>query len=306
LAQLREAAARHASLAASLGQQKLDLEQRLHPAGSRQAELQRLDGNVRACEAALNAAVREHAAWRERAPDAAALRVLEEAAVQAEAAKRQDERSRDDVRRVIAGIEGELRADRADEVEAKVAELEGALAAAEQRVARIEDDVACLQLLDAELGAQEQQSRDRYLGPVTERLAPYVGLVFPGADCVVGEDFAPVQLRRSVNGEEIAALSDGTQEQLAVLVRLAFARLLAETGRGVPLILDDALVYSDDERIERMFGALVEASRLHQVIVLTCRSLAFGGLGGHRLNIAPWRHDVTLEDQPRLAAAGSR
>ncbi len=46
------------------------------------------------------------------------------------------------------------------------------------------------------------------------------------------------------------------REQLSVLTRLAFARLLARDGRPAPVILDDALVYSDDDRIERMFDAL--------------------------------------------------
>ena len=61
--------------------------------------------------------------------------------------------------------------------------------------------------------------------------------------------------------EELGSLSEGTQEQLAVLVRLGFGRLLAESGAPVPLILDDALVYSDDARIERMFAALKLAAR---------------------------------------------
>jgi uncharacterized protein YhaN len=83
-------------------------------------------------------------------------------------------------------------------------------------------------------------------------------------------------------------LSDGTQEQLAVLVRLAFARLLAETGSPAPLILDDALVYADDHRIARVFEALRLAARTHQVLVLTCRERAFAGLGGHRAAIGAW------------------
>jgi uncharacterized protein YhaN len=82
--------------------------------------------------------------------------------------------------------------------------------------------------------------------------------------------------------ESVDRLSGGTQEQVAVLTRLAFARLLARSGRPTPVILDDALVFSDDERIERMFIALHRVAADQQVLVLTCRQLVFSRLGGHR------------------------
>ncbi len=61
--------------------------------------------------------------------------------------------------------------------------------------------------------------------------------------------------------------------------------LLAERGQAVPIILDDALVYADDERIERMFDALGRAAAQQQVVVFTCRTRAFQRLGGRRLRL---------------------
>ncbi|MGO7580803.1 ATP-binding protein, partial [Rhizobium ruizarguesonis] len=72
-------------------------------------------------------------------------------------------------------------------------------------------------------------------------------------------------------------------EQLSVLTRLAFARLLARDGRPAPVILDDAIVYSDDDRIERMFDALHSQSRDQQILVFYCRQRAFAKLGGNVL-----------------------
>jgi uncharacterized protein YhaN len=51
------------------------------------------------------------------------------------------------------------------------------------------------------------------------------------------------------------------------------------------VILDDALVYCDDERIEQMFIALNRAGQNQQVIVLTCRARAFQTLGGRPLRL---------------------
>ena len=81
-------------------------------------------------------------------------------------------------------------------------------------------------------------------------------------------------------------LSGGTREQIAFLVRLAFAHMLAASGRHAPVILDDALVYTDDDRIERMFDALHRQAGEVQIIVLSCRQRAFRDLGGQKLGFA--------------------
>ena len=299
----REASVRHAATSADRAKRLDEVEHRLPASAARPALALELQEAASVCERALHAAVREHTAWREQAPDHDQLQLLEASAQRAADAVSTENRQREELRRSVASLEGELRADRNDEVEARVAELQGALDAATHRLARMEDDVAALQLLDSELRAEEMRSQDQYLRPISERLAPYVDLVFPGADITVAENFAPASLRRANDREAIAALSEGTQEQLAVMVRLAFGRLMADTGSAVPVILDDALVYSDDERILRMFAAFITAARHHQLIVLTCRSRTFSSLDGHRLKIAPWQTDVQSGDRHLLSAS---
>jgi len=61
------------------------------------------------------------------------------------------------------------------------------------------------------------------------------------------------------------------------------------TGAPAPVILDDALVYSDDDRIERMFDALHRQAREQQIIVFSCRQRAFAKLGGHVLRMTHWQ-----------------
>jgi len=299
LAREREATARHAATAAGRLTRLAKLEEALPSASLRTTKLDELSVDVAGCEQALNELVREHVAWRELAPDAARLAALQSDAARAIEAQRTHDRTRDEVRRTVASLEGELRADRNDDVEAKVAELEGALATAKQKLLRLEEEVAALQLLDAELQAEESASRDQYLKPVTDRLAPFVNLVFPGAGIVVAENFTPASLLRGNENEAISALSGGSQEQIAVMVRLAFGRLMADAGSAVPVVLDDALVYSDDERILRMFAALITASVHHQVIVFTCRSRTFANLEGRHLAIEPWLPEA--QASPRLS-----
>src|SRR3546814_7724436 len=87
------------------------------------------------------------------------------------------------------------------------------------------------------------------------------------------------------------------RERLSVLTRLAFGRLCARDGKPAPVILDDALVYSDDDRIERMFDALHRQAREQQIIVFSCRQRAFQRLGGNVLQMTERSEEQTSELQ---------
>jgi uncharacterized protein YhaN len=104
-----------------------------------------------------------------------------------------------------------------------------------------------------------------------------------GIDVTVG-NVAP-HIQRAGQLEDFDVLSGGTKEQLAVLTRLAFAELLLGQGRPATVILDDALAFSDDERIESMFDVLMRAGDKVQIIVLTCRKKLFTRLGAAPLEI---------------------
>lgn len=157
--------------------------------------------------------------------------------------------------------------------------------AKERDALRHEADV--LQLLIRTLTDAEKEAKERYLAPVVRRVTPYLRSLFPSADIVCDENLRITGLLRDGSGaQEFDRLSDGTQEQLAVLARLAFAQLLAEQGKPAMVILDDALAYSDGERIERMFDILAQAARHTQILVLTCREDLFARLGGNPLSLS--------------------
>ncbi len=71
----------------------------------------------------------------------------------------------------------------------------------------------------------------------------------------------------------------GAREQMAVITRLALADVLRASGQPSALILDDALVNTDEGRLERMHRVLQTAAKSLQVLVLTCREKDFVGLG---------------------------
>jgi hypothetical protein len=148
---------------------------------------------------------------------------------------------------------------------------------------RLAGEAAVLKLLQARLDQAHEEAARRFLGPVTRRASAYVERILPGSELSFDEGLALTSVRRGGMSEECAALSKGTQEQLAVLTRLAFADLLQDRGAPVSLILDDPLVYSDDARLDAMTNLLSEASERMQVILFTCRERAFRHLGGNRI-----------------------
>lgn len=156
----------------------------------------------------------------------------------------------------------------------------------DEECGRFEREAAVLTLLLSTLRAAEHDAKERYLSPVLKRVRPYLQLLFPGAEITIDENLRVTGVVREAGYEEaFHHLSMGTQEQIAVLVRLAFAEMLVEQGHPATVVLDDALVFSDDRRMSRMFDILNMAARNVQVIVLTCREQLFEGLGGRQLSL---------------------
>lgn len=178
----------------------------------------------------------------------------------------------------------------ADEgIEEELATIEGQRDRVQQRVDELETEIATLQRLRDVLTEAKADAKEHFFEPVVKELKPLLGIVF--GDAIVTFDevtMLPVTVERNGAVESFDVLSGGMREQITVLTRLAFARLLARDGRTVPVILDDALIYSDDDRIERMFNALHRHADDLQILVFTCRQRAFQKLGGRTLSMSAW------------------
>lgn len=186
----------------------------------------------------------------------------------------------------IARLEGEIQTAGGDGLGERAATLAVQQSVALAEVQRHTERVEVLTLLRNTVEQCYARRREELNAPLRRHLKPFMNDVFPQADVQLGENFAVSGLNRSGPGSELfGRLSLGTQEQVAVLVRLAMGAMIAEKGTDVPIILDDALVFSDDERIEQMFDAINRAGKRQQVIVLTCRARSFASLGGRQLQI---------------------
>lgn len=273
-----------------------ELERLLGPYEKRDELALELRAAARNAQEALGEAVRTAAALEEVLPDGDGLAELRERA-------EQSVRLLDDARRESASLREEISAASAriemagdSGLGRRVGELEGELTRAAAGVEEFEAEVDALNLLLEALDEAHGKARERLLAPLQNRVTPYLSSVFGAARARFAEGFAIEGLERVGQGvEDIARLSEGTQEQLGLVVRLAYARLISDSGEALPVILDDPLVYSDAERIEQMFGALRLAADHHQVVVLTCREQAFAALGGRWLELSEWRPEAELD-----------
>ncbi|TVM04559.1 MAG: GTP-binding protein, partial [Halomonas sp.] len=122
--------------------------------------------------------------------------------------------------------------------------------------------------------------------PLQKHLNHYLRLIFPGATLSVDDNLLPQALIRTQplsnqadEHGELAALSFGAREQMGLVSRLAYADLLREAGRPTLIILDDALVHCDRERLEQMKRILFDAAQRHQILLFTCHPQHWDDLG---------------------------
>ncbi len=175
----------------------------------------------------------------------------------------QDRRDkRVNLKETIAGLRSHVEVLEGAGLDEVIEQLARELELCEEERRRSEREVQVLSFLRSTLRAAEQEAKERYLSPVLNRVRPYLQLLFPRAEITIDENLHIVGVVREAGYEEaFHHLSLGTQEQIAVLIRLAFAEMLVEQGHPATVVLDDALVFSDDRRMSRMFDILNMAAR---------------------------------------------
>ncbi len=152
--------------------------------------------------------------------------------------------------------------------------------------ARFQLDAKALALLKTTLTEAANDAKAQFHTPLAARLTPYIQSLLPNAEPDVTPDFGIAALHRGQpTAERFEQLSDGTREQIAILARIAFAQMLQEQGLPALVVLDDALVFSDQQRLVRMFDILEKAAKTLQIIILTCREDRFLNLKARRLKI---------------------
>ncbi|MGE0049357.1 MAG: AAA family ATPase [Acidithiobacillus sp.] len=172
----------------------------------------------------------------------------------------------------MAALHATLEGQGAQGLESHLAQLEEDLAAKERRFAALDRRLRALMLLRELLLAQREAVLQRLQAPLQARIDHLLRFWSPGARLRLGDALEPSEVQRANENlpEPFTALSFGAREQVALLLRLAYADALKEAGRPTLILLDDALNHSDRERLSAMKRMLADAARRHQIWIMTC------------------------------------
>jgi uncharacterized protein YhaN len=175
-----------------------------------------------------------------------------------------------------------------------VAEAEERADAARLELARVQDLAA---VIDETLALLETAERrvHRDLAPIlTEAVQRHLPAITGGAYVEVGmnpRDLS-VDVKEASTGQwrDARLLSEGTREQVYLLLRVAMAEHLVTTaGERAPLLLDEVTAQSDPERKRRMLDVLHALSADRQVVLFS-----------HDQEVLEWATESLREPRDRL------
>lgn len=148
---------------------------------------------------------------------------------------------------------------------------------------RIERRARAAQTLRTVLLRHRESARRRYVEPFRGEIERLGRIVF-GADFEVDIGTDLTIRSRTLDGRTVGyeSLSGGAKEQIGIVARLACASLVAKEDT-VPVVIDDALGFTDPDRLTRMSAVFDSVGGDGQVIVLTCSPDRYAGIADARL-----------------------
>ncbi|MDR7187159.1 energy-coupling factor transporter ATP-binding protein EcfA2 [Microbacterium trichothecenolyticum] len=180
------------------------------------------------------------------------------------------EQRRDAAAGEVARLEGRIR-----ETERALSSIPEAIereALAQRNADRVRTLDTYLALAETHLSIAKDRAHADIAPVLANTIRPWVPLVTAGSFTDVEIDAATLMVRAVEAGGRVRdadVLSQGTMEQLFLLLRIALAEHLSSTGERAPLVLDDVTVQTDRRRKEAILELLRDVSKERQVILFT-------------------------------------
>lgn len=177
-------------------------------------------------------------------------------------------------------LEGGLQQAGTQGLSTELAEAESKLESLERQSKSTELKAQAAKRLYETLDRHRQVAHNKHSEPFKQEIERLGRFVF-GGDFEVGLDENMAIISRTLNKQTLSMdqLSTGTREQLGVLCRLACASITSPDGKGTPVVIDDALGWSDTARLQSMDQAITQAGSKCQIIILTCMPGRYGNVG---------------------------
>jgi AAA domain len=157
---------------------------------------------------------------------------------------------------------------------------------AEAEYLRVHRRARAAQLLRSVMARHRDATRLRYVDPFRNQVERLGRFVF-GDSFEVEIDSELRICSRTLSGRTVPyeSLSGGAKEQLGIVARLAGAALVAKED-SVPVVIDDALGFTDANRLTRMGAVFNAVGGDGQIIVLTCSPQRYASVdGAHHIEL---------------------
>lgn len=127
---------------------------------------------------------------------------------------------------------------------------------------------------------ERDMARKAYIRPIKEKVEKLCHLVFDGScEVDISDDLQIVSRTMDNITVPFEYLSAGAKEQLSLIFRLACSMIVANDGDGTPIVLDDALGYTDSDRLPLMGAVFAKAAKECQIVILTCVPNRYSNVG---------------------------
>jgi len=152
-----------------------------------------------------------------------------------------------------------------------IAERESAAARMQAAVERYVDLTVARALITKAIDRIRSEQQDPLVSRAGELFAFTTRGEFAGIDTDIDDKGLPVVVGRRQSGAAVpvAAMSDGTRDQLFLAFRLASLENYAASTEPLPFVADDILVHFDDERSAATLDLLARFAETNQVLLFT-------------------------------------
>ena len=162
-------------------------------------------------------------------------------------------------------------------------DLDAQLRQKKQQLADLQGEYDALALAMTVLDEANATLQNRFSPALGARAAEIFSRITAGRyqKVLLSRDFT---LETDTEGAQrsVQLLSQGAADQLYLAVRLAICDLVLPQDKHVPLILDDAFLSFDDDRLHAALDYLLQEGEKRQILLFTCQKRESAYLSGHK------------------------
>ena len=171
--------------------------------------------------------------------------------------------------RELSGVKAVLREYMQSDEE--IAQIEESLGFYREKLDSIQTELQAMELASDMISQAAERLQEDIIPHLNEKTGKILSLITDGSHSMLAtglDNEMNTEFQNAVHS--LWEFSDGTIDQMYFALRVAASEVFSEK-ESVPIIIDEAFAYYDEERIKSTFDLLFEIAKDKQVLVFTCK-----------------------------------